>query len=445
MSGRVKITSLYGARRFDHTHPQVRLPKLDQMWRPSTWSDVEALIRDAEETATLDFKREPTSNPETAKDIAAMTVSGGIIIYGIDEDKDAVVASAITPFQLAGVEEKLRHVAGSLISPTPYFDVHPIVSPENDHIGVVVVVVPASSLAPHQVNGRYPYRRGTTTDYLDERAVERLYRQRQDLAGATQSRGALLDQDFVATLTGMSVGSGTGQLVLVVRPAASDATHPAGAWQQDALKEAVHRAAMAQASRFNNSSLVRTFSAISDWQAWQTLGWRATNAPIPNPPQLNYEPDFYLAANLAYPARLSFEGYWALNVPGNGPLPDYLCAREIDVARELIAMLAVAGEYFASVDGGGHLLVGARLAGFEHGRSQFATEGQSRSFAADLPGAPAGVTADARTSALDLRDTPERVARTLIERWLPAFFKDVLGQRDLFETLVPASAETQAS
>lgn len=219
-------------------------------------------------------------------------------------------------------------------------------------------------------------------------------------------------------------------------------THPAGAWQQGALKAAGYQAATAQSSRFNNSSLVRTFSAISNWEAWQALGWRATNAPIPNPPKLNYAPDSYLAANLAYPARLSFEGYWALNVPGNGPVPDYLCAREIDVARELIAMLAVAGEYFANIDGGGHLLVGSRLTGFGNGRSQFATEGQPRSFAADLPGAPDGVMADARTGALDLRDTPERVARTLIDLWLPAFFKDVLGERDLFETLIPATTKT---
>jgi hypothetical protein len=100
-------------------------------------------------------------------------------------------------------------------------------------------------------------------------------------------------------------------------------------------------------------------------------------------------------------------------------------------------MLAVAGQYFASVDGGGHLLVGSRLSRFDRGRSQFATEIEPRRFAADLPEAPDGVTSGASTSALDLRDTPEQVARTLIDRWLPAFFKDLLGDRDLLDTLIP--------
>jgi hypothetical protein len=405
------------------------------MWRPTVWSDVEALLGDAEETITLDFKRELTSNVETAKDIAAMTVSGGVIVYGVDEEESR--ASAIVELPLSGVEEKLRQVAGSLITPTPYFDVHAIASPDDDKIGVVVLAIPASSLAPHQTNNRYPYRRGTTTDYLDERTVERLYRQRHELSGAAMRTSTLLDQDFVGTLNGMEVRNGTGRLILVVRPAASDASHPAGAWQESVLKDAVYQGAGAQAQRFNNSSLVRTFNALSHWEPWQALGWRASNAPIPNTPPLNYAPDSYLAANLAYPARLSFEGFWALNVPGSGPVPDYLCAREIDVARELIAMLAVAGQYFASVDGGGHLLVGSQLSGFDRGRSQFATEIEPRRFAADLPEAPDGVTSGASTSALDLRDTPEQVARTLIDRWLPAFFKDLLGDRDLLDTLIP--------
>lgn len=85
----------------------------------------------------------------------------------------------------------------------------------------------------------------------------------------------------------------------------------------------------------------------------------------------------------------------------------------------------------------GHLMAGCRLSGFDRGRSQFATELGPRRFAADLPGAPDGVTSSTHTSAIDLRDSPEQVARTLIDRWLPAFFTDILGDRDLLATLVP--------
>ncbi|HTR74536.1 MAG TPA: hypothetical protein VMH33_04675 [Solirubrobacterales bacterium] len=44
------------------------------------------LIGQAEESPNLDFKREVTRNGrELAKDIAAMTVDGGVLIYGITD------------------------------------------------------------------------------------------------------------------------------------------------------------------------------------------------------------------------------------------------------------------------------------------------------------------------------------------------------------------------
>jgi hypothetical protein len=66
------------------------------MWRPRTWREVNALVVQAiEETPSLDFKKAipttkvvPKINEEIAKDIAAMTVSGGVLIYGVDEDKE---------------------------------------------------------------------------------------------------------------------------------------------------------------------------------------------------------------------------------------------------------------------------------------------------------------------------------------------------------------------
>ena len=51
------------------------------MWRPKTWLELKALEGHAEESRTLDFKREPGSNAEMAKDIAALTVNGGVLIY----------------------------------------------------------------------------------------------------------------------------------------------------------------------------------------------------------------------------------------------------------------------------------------------------------------------------------------------------------------------------
>jgi hypothetical protein len=232
------------------------------IWRPRTWDEVEALKGQAQESQALDFKRQIGTNPEIAKDIAAMTVNGGVLIYGVDEDKETLLATEITPFSLKGVEEKLHQVAGSRVSPTPDFEVVSIADPADKTIGVVVVVVPASSQAPHQWEERYPVRRGTTTEYLAEPEVERLYRQRQRLSGSPPTVEDLLGEFRQAPGTPLPVdGTDVGSFSLVVRTASNDVTHPAGAWQQGALKAATTAAAQRQAGRLANSSLVRTWKA----------------------------------------------------------------------------------------------------------------------------------------------------------------------------------------
>lgn len=410
------------------------------MWRPTSWADIEALVGVAEETSRLDFKRElGNKNEETAKDIAAMTVNEGTLAYGVDADKSTGVVRAITPIPLAGVEERLHQIAGSQIQPTADFKVKSIADPNDPTVGVVAVLIPASSLAPHQVNGRYPSRRGTTTEYLDEREIERLYRQRQALSGGATSSGMLLDEYAVAQLDGFQVGDGTGTLTLVVRPAGPDISHPAGAWQQNALQNAVQEARQRHASRFANITLVRTFAALGEWKPDEARGWAATNAGFQIAGTApNADPEVLMGAALAYPATLSFRAFFGLRRGEHHPsIHTYTTAREADVVYELVAMLAITGEYLADVLGGGHLLVASSLSGFQGAVSSFTTDtlGSVADLeAAKLPVAASGVDRVERTSAAELRDKPERVARLLIERWLPSFYAD---DRDLFDTIVP--------
>jgi hypothetical protein len=54
----------------------------------------------------------------------------------------------------------------------------------------------------------------------------------------------------------------------------------------------------------------------------------------------------------------------------------------------------------------------------------------------NLRSAPAAIDASTISAALDLRDAPHTIARTLIERWLPAFYHDRFD-RDPFEIVVP--------
>lgn len=285
------------------------------MWRPGSWSELEALLGQAEESPSLDFKRQLAGeNAELAKDLAAMTVNGGVLLYGVDENRETGLASELRPFALRGVQERLRQIAGSRIAPAPDFGVELLASPADAGAGVVVVVVPASPMAPHQVDGRYPCRRGTTTGLLAEAEVERLYRQRRDLA-----QPAPPASELIAEVTAGPDGAvpanyeGSGCLVLAVRPAAGHIAHPGGAWQHRHLQSAVHAAVKRQASRFANISLVRAFNGLSDWRAVGSLGWKAGGMREPQPGG-SYVSDPEFGATLTYPAQLSFQARWGLNV-----------------------------------------------------------------------------------------------------------------------------------
>ena len=74
------------------------------MWTPRSWDDITAMIGVAEEAGGLDFKRTVGGNAEVAKDIAAMTVNGGVLVYGIDEDPATGLASQIVKQPLKGAK-----------------------------------------------------------------------------------------------------------------------------------------------------------------------------------------------------------------------------------------------------------------------------------------------------------------------------------------------------
>jgi Putative DNA-binding domain len=406
------------------------------VWRPRDWHEVNALIGTAQETPSLDFKKAVTSkNEDIAKDIAAMTVNGGVLLYGVEEDRLSTVANAVSPVPLAGLEERLRSVAGSRIAPMPDFDVERIVEHSGDPDGVLAVVVPPSPSAPHQVDGRYPCRRGTTNDWLTEPEVDRLYAQRRAW-GSVPGIQELLETDFVAApgMDGVEMPSGVGQLELVVRPIATGFIHPAGAWQEKYLKAAVHAAATRQSGRIDYGDVGVLFRYLASWSAMGAAGWTAGQGGQPSPAF----PGTQYAATMVYQARLSFQARWGLVAqrPVASQEP-YRVARELEVIRDVTALLAIAGEYFAEVNGAGLLIAGARLSGFDGAKSVRLIDMGSAMMApvATLPAAPDGVRGTARSSALALRDEPAETARELIERWLPAFYGD---GSDPFREVVPA-------
>ena len=137
-----------------------------QSWPPRT----EELLRRAAdnklltESHTLDIKRElPTSdsaNRDIAKDIAAFSMDGGVIIIGVDEDTSP---PSLHPVALDGLAERVEQIAATRVDEAVIVTSTAIEASTADGTGYLVVEVPASPRAPLMADGKY-YGRGDKTD-----------------------------------------------------------------------------------------------------------------------------------------------------------------------------------------------------------------------------------------------------------------------------------------
>jgi len=156
------------------------------MWAPTTTDELEQAVREQSvpETAIVDFKEAlPTAkkNHDLAVDVAAMSTEGGVLIYGVAEDEHKQ-PTVLAPIELAGARERLAQIAQSSILPPPELDVRTLPIPDDPGRGYLVVAVPRSATAPHQVISGKDYRyygRGATGNrILTEGEVALLYQRR---------------------------------------------------------------------------------------------------------------------------------------------------------------------------------------------------------------------------------------------------------------------------
>lgn len=76
---------------------------------------------DLRETASFDAKMglpPPGRNKDLAKDICAMTVDGGVLLYGLGGE-DPTRPDTLTPFNLAGAAERIDQVVQTGIRESP--------------------------------------------------------------------------------------------------------------------------------------------------------------------------------------------------------------------------------------------------------------------------------------------------------------------------------------
>jgi predicted HTH transcriptional regulator len=105
-----------------------------------------------------DLKRDISSgkvaNAELARDLASFAVDGGTLIVGLDER--CAGGSPLTPVDLSAVTpERIEQVAAVKVDPPLTVECSVVAAPSRQGEGYVLVHVPVSPLAPHQVNSKY--------------------------------------------------------------------------------------------------------------------------------------------------------------------------------------------------------------------------------------------------------------------------------------------------
>ena len=164
--------------------------------RDVNYQDIVDLIeRGEEESYLLDYKREINYNnkddkKEICKDVSSFANSrGGILIYGIEEEKNGDAAprpkNDIPPF---GVEildtERIENIISNGIYPRVNIEIK-LVKNDNRKNFILIIGIAASSNAPHMVvskgDFRY-YKRGNyESEVMNEADVRELYRRNEDM------------------------------------------------------------------------------------------------------------------------------------------------------------------------------------------------------------------------------------------------------------------------
>ncbi len=196
------------------------------MWVPSSEAELLAALREGllRESPTFDAKEalpRPGKNKDLAKDICAMTVDGGVLLYGVGGD-DPTRPDKARPVDLAGAAERIDQVAQTSIAESPEIEIRDFPSDEQSGKGYLAVVIPPSPRAPHMLtidgDNRYWGRGQTGNRILSEGEVARLYERRErweiDRAGLLDRAVAEMPFEFDEPVEQI------GPVLVLVRPVA---------------------------------------------------------------------------------------------------------------------------------------------------------------------------------------------------------------------------------
>jgi hypothetical protein len=328
------------------------------MWVPQSWVDLELAIGVQVENASLDFKSAlPPKGKvrDLAKDAAAMSIDGGVVLVGLAEEDG--VATAITPIELKGATERVQQVIDANVSPALSVEVTSLREKDGDEKGVLVISVPASWSAPHEYESRFPARAGATTRYLSEREIEALYARRWELRQQGDLQTGMQGHQLPPGVR-LEIGDAVGLMRLHVRPPGS-LRLPLEPHIGPALREATTEAAATVEGFMRPEFHPKSLDLLQRWEPAGTLGWRAGRFLQGGLPL-----SVMVGAMYRYGAGFSFTVTIDL---AEGLEPDAgdgaRCAHEHHWAIEAMTLLSVAGRFFKSFPETGLLRVDLELGG----------------------------------------------------------------------------------
>jgi hypothetical protein len=151
----------------------------DGVWPPRTEEQLAQAAQNGVliESGRLDLKRElpPPSasvNRNFAKDVAAFSLEGGIIIIGVDED---TTPPSLHPVDLSGLAERVEQIAATAVDEGVVVTTIQINAAARPGHGYLIVQVPQSPQAPHMVDGKYYARGDKTNRVLSHAEVFRIH------------------------------------------------------------------------------------------------------------------------------------------------------------------------------------------------------------------------------------------------------------------------------
>ncbi len=129
------------------------------------------------ENSHTDFKRElgtgRAANGDLAIDLASFGIHGGRVYIGVVDEKQR--PPPLHPIALSGLAERIDQVARTRIQPPLHIRCHEILDADaSAGHGYLVVIVPPSPYAPHQVDGKYRGRGDKTNRVLPDAEVREL-------------------------------------------------------------------------------------------------------------------------------------------------------------------------------------------------------------------------------------------------------------------------------